>query len=173
MNIESDVAQARDEISIEVDPKEAAGIGLNTRQVGLQLSQYLIGRKVTSITIDGEVTDVVLAGDPQAVNGIDSVKGLTIAGPGGVRPLGELAEVTVLEGPVTISRTDGVRSVRITGDITAEDTQAVGMEVDGKMGSSRFRPACASSAEGSSRTSPRVSRPSSSPWGWASCSYTW
>ena len=134
VNIESDVAQARDEISIEVDPKEAAGIGLNTRQVGLQLSQYLIGRKVTSITIDGEVTDVVLAGDPQAVNGIDSVKGLTIAGPGGVRPLGELAEVTVLEGPVTISRTDGVRSVRITGDITAEDTQAVGMEVDGKIG---------------------------------------
>ncbi len=134
VNIESDVAQARDEISIEVDPKEAAGIGLNTRQVGLQLSQYLIGRKVTSITIDGEVTDVVLAGDPQAVNGIDSVKGLTIAGPGGVRPLGELAEVTVLEGPVTISRTDGVRSVRITGDITAEDTQAVGMEVDEKIG---------------------------------------
>ena len=134
VNIESDVAQARDEISIEVDPKEAAGIGLNTRQVGLQLSQYLIGRKVTSITIDGEVTDVILAGDPQAVNGIDSVKGLVIAGPGGVRPLGELAEVTVLEGPVTISRTDGARSVRITGDITAEDTQAVGMEVDEKIG---------------------------------------
>ena len=126
INLESDVAQARDEASIQVDPGKAARIGLSTRQVGLQLSQYLVGETVTRITIGGTVTDVVLSGNRSSANGIGALENLTIAGPIGSAPLGELAEVVVSEGPVTISRTDGMRSATITGDIVAEDTQAVG-----------------------------------------------
>lgn len=133
VNLESNVAQARDEISIEVDPEKAARIGLTTRQVGFQLSQFLIGQTVTSVNIGGEVIDVVLTGNSQGLNGIDSVKTLVIAGPGGAVPLGELAEVIVKDGPVTISRTDGIRSASITGDITETDTQAVGMLVKEKI----------------------------------------
>ena len=132
-NIESNVTQAREEVSIEVDPQKAARIGLSTRQVGFQLGQYLIGRTVTTITIEGEKVDVVLAADPLAVAGIDRVKGLAISGPGGSAPLGDLAEVVIREGPVTISRTDGVRSATIVGDITSEDTQAVTALVDAEI----------------------------------------
>ena len=132
-NIESNVTQARDEVAIEVDPQKAARIGLSTRQVGFQVSQYLIGRTVTTITIEGEKVDVVLAADPLAVAGIDRVKGLAISGPGGSAPLGDLAEVVIREGPVTISRTDGVRSATIVGDITSEDTQAVTALVDAEI----------------------------------------
>ena len=133
INIESNVAQARDEASIQVDPAKAASIGLSTRQVGLQLSQYLIGETVTRITIDDTVTDVVLSGNRRAANGIGAVESLIIAGPLGSAPLGELAEVVVKEGPVTISRTDGLRSATITGDIVAEDTQQVGRLIDKKI----------------------------------------
>ena len=133
INIESNVAQARDEASIQVDPAKAASIGLSTRQVGLQLSQYLIGETVTRITIDDTVTDVVLSGNRMAANGIGAVESLIIAGPLGSAPLGELAEVVVKEGPVTISRTDGLRSATITGDIVAEDTQQVGRLIDKKI----------------------------------------
>ena len=133
INLESDVTQARDEASIQVDPGKAARIGLSTRQVGLQLSQYLVGETVTRITIGGTVTDVVLSGNRSSANGIGALESLTIAGPLGSAPLGELAEVVVNEGPVTISRTDGMRSATITGDIVAEDTQAVGRLVDEKI----------------------------------------
>ena len=134
INIESNVAQARDEASIQVDPGKAASIGLSTRQVGLQVSQYLIGETVTRITIDDAVTDVVLAGDRRALaGGISAVESLIIAGPLGSTPLGELAEVVVKEGPVTISRTDGLRSATITGDIVAEDAQQVGRLIDEKI----------------------------------------
>ena len=51
----------------------------------------------------------------------------------GTAPLNELATLTVREGPVTISRTDGERSASITGEITAEDTQAVGLAIDQKI----------------------------------------
>ena len=130
VNLESDVTQARDEVSIRVDPAAAAQIGLTTRQVGLQLSQFLVGRAVTTVDIEGEATEVVLSGSPEAVSSLDNVKALIIAGPGGAAPLSQLAEVSVQQGPVTISRTDRRRSASITGDITATDTQAVGTKID-------------------------------------------
>ena len=130
VNVRSNLTQARDEISIEVNPESAALIGLNTRQVGSQLSQYLIGQTVTSMDVDGEALDVVLRGAPQAVLGVDNVKRLLISGPLGSAPLSQLADVDIREGPVSISRTDGMRSATITGDVTAEDTQAVGQHVD-------------------------------------------
>ena len=133
INIESNVAQARDEASIQVDPAKAASIGLSTRQIGLQLSQYLIGETVTRITIDDTVTDVVLSGNRMAANGIGAVESLIIAGPLGSATVGDLAEVVVKEGPVSISRTDGLRSATITGDIVAEDTQQVGRLIDEKI----------------------------------------
>ena len=130
VNLESNVAQARDEVSFQVDPSRAGAIGLTTRQVGIQLSQYLTGRTVSSIVIDGERADVVLAGNPQLASGIETVKKLIITGPGGTASLDELAEVVVKKGPVTISRTDGVRSATISGDIASTDTQAIGRMVD-------------------------------------------
>ena len=130
VNLTSDVTQARQEVAVEVDPSAAAEIGLTSRQVGFQLSQFLVGRAVTSITIDGKAAEVVLSGSREAASSIDQVGDLIIAGPGGTAPLREMARIATREGPVTISRTDRQRSASITGDITAEDTQAIGVEID-------------------------------------------
>ena len=133
VNLSSDVAQARQEVAVEVDPSAAAAIGLSSRQVGFQLSQFLVGRAVTTIEIEGEAIEVVLSGSREAASSLDKVGDLLIAGPGGTAPLRELAQLTTREGPVTISRTDRQRSASITGDITAEDTQAIGVEIDRKI----------------------------------------
>ena len=125
-NLESNIAQVRPAVSIEVDPDEAALHGLNTRQVGLQLSQYLIGQTVTNVSIDGDIVDVSLSGNPSAVNGVENIQNLMITGPGGEVPLGDVAEVVTEDGPVTIVRTDGVRSATVTGDVVSDDAQAVG-----------------------------------------------
>ena len=112
-----------------MDPEKAAFLGLTTRQVGFQLSQYLIGQTVTTMTIDGQAFDVVVAGDPRATGGLSGLGALIIAGTVGSAPLGEIAELAMREGPVEISRTDGVRSAGITGDIVSDDAQAVGILV--------------------------------------------
>ncbi len=130
VNLSSDIAQAREEVAVEVDTASAAAIGLTARQVGLQLSQFLIGRTVTTINIDGKATEVRLTGGRESVGSVDRIGELVIAGPGGTAPLNELARITTREGPVTISRTDRQRSASITADITSEDTQAVGAEID-------------------------------------------
>ncbi len=133
VNLSSNIAQAREEVAVEVDPAAAAAIGLTSRDVGFQLSQFLVGRSVTTINIDGQATEVVLSGGRDSLGGLDQIRNIIIAGPGGTAPLDELARLTTREGPVTISRTDGQRSASITGDITAEDTQAVGVEIDQKI----------------------------------------
>ena len=132
-NLNNTVTRARPEVIFEVDPDKAAAIGLTPRQVGLQLSQFLVGQTVTTVTVDGETLDVVVAGDPRAVVGLDRVGALLITGPAGSAPLGELAALAMRESPVEIRRTDGVRSANITADITGEDAQAVGREIDAKI----------------------------------------
>ena len=140
VNLENTVAQARPEVAIQVDPQKAALLGLTTRQVAFQLSLYLIGQTVTTMTIDGETLDVVVAGDPRATGGLSGVESLIIAGQVGSAPLGDIAELAVREGPVEISRTDGVRSAGITGDIIGEDAQAVGVLVQEKIDALQLPP---------------------------------
>ena len=140
VNLENTVTQVRPEVAIEVDPEKAAFLGLTTRQVAIQLSLYLIGQAVTTVTIDGRTYDVVVAGDPRSAGELSGVGSLIIAGQVGSAPLREIAELAMREGPVEISRTDGVRSASITGDIVGDDAQAVGILVDEKIGELQLPP---------------------------------
>ncbi len=132
-NVTSDIAEARDEIVITVRPREAAPLGLTTRDVALQVHQFLAGQVVTQIDLDGTLTDVVVRGRPQDAKSIDTLKSLNIAGPRGSARLGNIAQVSLEKGPVTISRTNGQRSASITGTITAKDTQAISRKVQEKI----------------------------------------
>ena len=140
VNLENTVAQARPEVAIEVNPEKAAFLGLTTRQVAFQLSQYLIGQTVTTVTIDGETLDVVVAGGQRATGGLDGVASLIVAGQAGSAPLGEIAELSVREGPVEIARIDGVRSASVTADIIGDDAQAVGVLVQEKIDALQLPP---------------------------------
>ena len=133
VNVSSNVTQSRDEVVITVKPREAAELGLTSRLVALQVNQFLVGRPVTQVDLDGVLTSVVLRGRSEDVDHIDKIAGLTIMGPLGSARLGDIAELTLEKGPVTISRSDGRRSASITGAITAENTQAVGMKVQAKI----------------------------------------
>ncbi len=133
MNVSSDISEARDEIVIDVDPGRAGAVGLTAQTVAFQVSQFLVGRSVTEADIDGDKIDVVLTGRSDDITDVESVRGLVIAGPLGAAPLSDLADVTVQKGPVSVSRTDGVRSATITGSITSEDTQAVGVLIQQKI----------------------------------------
>ena len=132
-NVTSDVSEARDEIIVDVDPAHAAAIGLSTQQIAFQVNQFLAGQTVTQVEVDGSAVDVVLVGRSDDINSVEKVSGLMIAGPLGLAPLGDIASVEIAEGPVTISRTDGLRSASISGSITSDDTQAVGIEIQDKI----------------------------------------
>lgn len=132
-NVVSDVSEARDEIIVSVDPGKAAALGLSARQVAFQVNQFLVVQTVTQVSVDGRAVDVQLAGRPNGVAGADGVGALMIAGPGGAAQLSEIATVEVQQGPVTIRRTDGERSARVSGSIVAGDQQTVGNEIQSRI----------------------------------------
>lgn len=132
-DVTSDVSEARDEVVVRVDPKQAAAIGLSTQSVAFQINQFLVGQTVTQIDVDGSPIDVILTGPAESVNSVETIRSLMIAGPLGIASLGDIAAVLVEPGPVAIRRTDRLRSASISGDITVDDTQAVGVEIQEKI----------------------------------------
>lgn len=128
-NVSSNVSESRDEVVIEVNSTAAASLGLTAKLVALQVNQFVTGMTLTQISIDGVPRNLVLRGDPSDVDKIDKLQNIAINGPMGSAPLGEVADVKIEKGPVTISRTNSKRSASISGDIVSDDTQAVGVEV--------------------------------------------
>jgi multidrug efflux pump subunit AcrB len=109
-----------------VDPLAAAEFGLTTDVVGLQVNQFIVGRTVTEVDLEGVTLDVVVRGRPEDADQLDKLKNLNIQGQLGLVKLGSISEIAIEQGPLRISRFDLERSASISGDIIAEDTQAVG-----------------------------------------------
>ena len=132
-NVTSNVSEARDEIMVDVDPARAAAVGLSAQQVALQVNQFFVQRNVASLLTEQGSVDVALSMDSTGLRGLESLEGLAIAGPLGSTTLGDVAEIRSQAGPVTITRTDGFRSASITGSITSDDAQAVGVAIQEKI----------------------------------------
>ena len=129
VNLDSNVTAARDEVSVRIDDERAAQFGLSTLSVAQQVNQFILGRPVTEIDLEGVQLDVVVRGQPSDVDNINKLKDLNIQGPLGLVKLGAISEIGVEQGPVAVTRFDRERSALITGTITAVDTQAVGTEI--------------------------------------------
>ncbi len=129
INLNNDVTTGRDEVTINVNPEEAAEFGLTTFAVAQQVNQFIVGQTVSEVDLEGITLDVVIRGRPEDVDDIEKLKNLDIQGPLGLVKLGSISEIAIEQGPVTVSRFDGERSASITASIIAIDTQAVGREV--------------------------------------------
>ncbi|MDP6183926.1 MAG: efflux RND transporter permease subunit, partial [Gammaproteobacteria bacterium] len=129
VNVTSNAAAAKPEITINIDPTKAMASGLTAAQVGISVSSLLVGRTVTQVEFDGKAVDVVLRGRMEDMDSVDEMRDLKIGGVGGVT-LGDVADVTVEEGPVQVVRIDGKRAVSISGSIVEENTGAVNAEVN-------------------------------------------
>ena len=131
INVRSSISQARDEVTIRIDPQAAAQYGLSTAEVARQLNRFILGQDVSDIELDDITMDVVVRGRPEDADDINRLKNLNVQGPLGIVQLGSISDIAIEQGPVTVSRFDGNRSATITGTITAVNTQAVSNATQG------------------------------------------
>lgn len=129
INLSSNLSEAREQLSVEVDPAAALARGLTTVQVALALRQAIEGQEVGEVELagaDGADTLAVVVRYPE--DGLDSVTALEdyeIQSPSGPVRVGDVARVATGPGPVQISRVDGERAALITGEIRSNDTFGV------------------------------------------------
>ena len=129
VNVSSTASEGKDEVVISVDPTKAGEFSLTATTVGLQVNQFIAGRDISEIDISGKTVDIVIRGDRDDVDDIEKLKNMRIESPVGPVKLGMIAEIGIKEAPLSIFRYDNERSARITGNIVAEDTRAVGVLV--------------------------------------------
>jgi hydrophobic/amphiphilic exporter-1 (mainly G- bacteria), HAE1 family len=120
-NVESDLSGGNPEVEIKVDPEKAARAGLSPVVVSGSLGSLLGDSTVTTL---GDAPVVV--GVPEgSLDSLDEVRGLPV---GRDTTVGDVAEVSEVESPAAVSRTDGERAVTVTASITSTDTQTVSTE---------------------------------------------
>jgi multidrug efflux pump subunit AcrB len=120
-NVVSDLSGGNPEITVNVDPEKAAKAGLSPSVVSGSLTS-LLGESTLTTLRDAPV----IVGVPEgSVDSLEEVRALPV---GSGTTVGDVAEVERVESPAAISRTDGERTVTVTGEITSTDTQTVSTE---------------------------------------------
>ncbi|MCX7922643.1 MAG: efflux RND transporter permease subunit [Clostridia bacterium] len=132
-NLTNNLSEKKPEISIKVDSKKAADKGLNPIFVAGIVRSVLNYDKVTTVENNGKSIDVMLGLEKSDLNSVEKVQNLELKGMAGTVLLKDIAEVSVQDGPVSISERDGKRFASISADITAKDTAKVVTEVTDKI----------------------------------------
>ncbi|MFC6089898.1 efflux RND transporter permease subunit [Saccharothrix lopnurensis] len=127
--VTNDLGVSAPRVQVTVDQDAAAARGLSSQSIGQFAAQALRGVPVAELPVDGRPQRVVLR--TGAVPGdVEALRALPL--PGGVA-LGQVAEVSVVDGPVQVRRTDGARSTTVSAKATGSDLGAVTADLTSRL----------------------------------------
>lgn len=155
-DVTSDLAQSVPRISVKANDKAAAA-GFNDQTLGLAVAQAVRGNTAAQATLDDTERDVVIKSAKPA----ETLKELRDLSLGSVK-LGAVADVKVVDGPVSMTRIDGQRAATISAKPTGDNTGAVSADLQSRINSLTL-PAGATASIG---VSPRTRTTRSSTWAW-------
>ncbi len=118
--LESDLAEARPELRIEVDREKAKLFGLNTQKIGLTVRSAINGTEASEFRDGADEYDIVVRLAEQYRNDLNSLADLTISTEEGIQvPLPAVASWSVEESYSGINRKDMDRVVTVSADVRA------------------------------------------------------
>jgi HAE1 family hydrophobic/amphiphilic exporter-1 len=127
--VTSALADTAPRIDVTVDRKQAAERGLSEVAIGQAVSQAFRGSTVTQLTFDGTTADVVVDTGDAPVS-IGELRKLDL--PGGAE-LANVAEVKQVNGPVSVARIDGERTVTVAGKNTGANLGATSADLENRL----------------------------------------
>ncbi|MEU4228132.1 efflux RND transporter permease subunit [Nonomuraea sp. NPDC026600] len=125
----STLADTAPRIDVTVDRKEAAKHNLSEAAIGQAVSQAFRDTTVTQLTFDGTTADVLLHTGDAPVS-LAELRKLEL--PGKV-DLADVAEVKQVNGPVSVTRIDGDRTVTVSGKSTGASLGAISADLQTRL----------------------------------------
>ncbi|MBT2227105.1 efflux RND transporter permease subunit [Nonomuraea sp. NEAU-A123] len=125
----STLADTAPRIDVTVDRKKAAEHGLSEAAIGQAVSQAFRDSTVTQLTFDGTTADVLVHTGDAPVS-LGELRKLDL--PGKVE-LSNVAEVKQVNGPVSVTRIDGDRTVTVSGKSTGANLGAISADLDSRL----------------------------------------
>ncbi|NXY93986.1 efflux RND transporter permease subunit [Streptomyces sp. BR123] len=126
-DVQSDLSQSLPRISVTATPKTAEA-GLNQAALGALVSQAVRGTPAGKAVLDNTERDIVIK-SAQPATTLAQLQALPV----GPARLGDIAEVKVVPGPVSMTRIDGARAATVTAKPVGDNTGAIGAELQTKI----------------------------------------
>ncbi|MET8290738.1 efflux RND transporter permease subunit [Streptomyces sp. NPDC005132] len=126
-DVTSDLAQSVPRISVKANSKAAAA-GFDDTTLGGAVAEAVRGTTSGKAILDDTERDVVIRSAKPA----ESLAGLRDLRLGAVK-LGDIADVKLVDGPVSMTRIDGQRAATITAKPTGDNTGAVSSALTAKL----------------------------------------
>lgn len=109
-------------LTVDIDRPKIARYGLNISDVQKVIEIAVAGKAASQLYEENRSFDISVRFPEEKRNSLDAIKNLLITAKTGINvPLEQLADVKMIEGPVQISRQDGVRRIGIEMNITGRD----------------------------------------------------
>ncbi len=126
-DVTSDLAQSVPRISVKANDKAAAA-GFDDQTLGMAVAQAVRGNTAAQATLDDTERDIVIRSAKPA----KTLKQLQDLPLGPVK-LGDVADVKLVDGPVSMTRIDGQRAATITAKPTGDNTGAVSTKLQSEI----------------------------------------
>ncbi|KPU45133.1 swarming motility protein SwrC [Oxobacter pfennigii] len=122
------------EVQIKIDRRAATQYGLTASQIASAVRGNITGRTATTLKYDGDELDVVIKSDNLYNESLSNLKQIIIQTASGASvTIGQVAEVTIEKGPITINRDNQVRVVTVSSQIMGRDLLSVTNDINQKL----------------------------------------
>jgi HAE1 family hydrophobic/amphiphilic exporter-1 len=126
-DVQSDLSQSVPRISVSANEKAAAA-GFTDASLGQVVAQSVRGTTAGQVVLDDAERDIVVKSAKPAET-LAALRALPL----GPVKLGQIADVALVDGPVSMTRIDGSRAATVTARPTADNTGAVTAELQTKI----------------------------------------
>jgi cobalt-zinc-cadmium resistance protein CzcA len=109
-------------LTIDIDRSKIARYGLNISDVQNVIEIAVAGKSASRFYEENRSFDITVRMPEEKRNSIEAIENILVPTKTGINiPLAQLAEVKMIEGPVQISRQDGIRRIGIEMNISGRD----------------------------------------------------
>ncbi|MFI7409867.1 efflux RND transporter permease subunit [Streptomyces sp. NPDC049627] len=126
-DVTSDLSQSVPRVSVKANDKAAAA-GFDDQTLGMAVAQAVRGNKAAQATLDDTERDIVIRSEKPAKT-LKQLQGLRL----GPVKLGDIADVKLVDGPVSMTRIDGQRAATISAKPTGDNTGAVSADLQAEI----------------------------------------
>ncbi|MER5944110.1 efflux RND transporter permease subunit [Streptomyces sp. NPDC001928] len=126
-DVTSDLSQSVPRISVKANDKAAAA-GFNDQTLGMAVAQAVRGNTAAQATLDDTERDIVIKSAKPATT-LKQLQDLRL----GPVKLGDIADVKLVDGPVSMTRIDGQRAATISAKPTGDNTGAVSADLQSEI----------------------------------------
>lgn len=129
-------------LAITIDRNRIARYGLNVRDVQSVIEIAVGGKSATQLYEENRFFDVTVRYPIEHRNSVESISSTLVAAPQGYNvPLSQLADIAIVNGPMQVSREDGLRRIGIEINIQDRDIGSYVAEAKKKIRSEVALPA--------------------------------